>query len=66
MPYDSNKLIPELPHWNNGQGISVRNWLRCIGNYEYAIAYAELFWPDFVEHDGCILRDPVDSSNYRA
>jgi hypothetical protein len=56
MPADSehvdfNRLIPELPLWNNGGGVSIETWIGCLGNYEHAIAYAQLFWPRFVEHD---------------
>jgi hypothetical protein len=62
MSTNFDKLIPELRHWNNGKGIHVLEWLSAIGNYEHAIAYAELFWPDFVEHDGCVLLGAIDVS----
>jgi hypothetical protein len=52
---DFHQLIPELSQWNEGRGISVEDWINVIGNFEHAIAYGRLFWPDFVEHDGCIL-----------
>ncbi|HEX2972895.1 MAG TPA: hypothetical protein VHP11_11210 [Tepidisphaeraceae bacterium] len=57
-------LIPELAQWNNGNGISLRLWLDCIGRYDHAVAYAALFWPDFVLHDDCIFIDAPDAQNY--
>ena len=38
-----------------GQRLTPLGWLANIGSLGQAIAYAELFWPTFVEHDGCIL-----------
>ena len=37
------ELIPELPTWNNGAGISVEAWVGCSGNFELAIGYSRLF-----------------------
>ena len=48
---DFNKLIPELPSWNNGRGIKAYTWIGCIGNYEHAIGYSTFFWPDFIEFE---------------
>lgn len=64
---DFAKLIPELSQWNAGGGISAESWISCLGNYEHAIAYGCLFWPEFVEHDNCIFRaDGFDRKNYEA
>jgi hypothetical protein len=52
---DFNELIPELKQWNNGDGISVEGWLQCIGNYEYAVAYTTLFWPEFAIYEDCVF-----------
>jgi hypothetical protein len=49
-------LVPETKAWDNGQGIGLREWIYSVGSFEHMIAYGELFWPVFVEHDGCILR----------
>ena len=49
------ELVPEIGLWNNGCGISLDLWIRCVANIEHAIGFGELFWPDFVEHDGCVL-----------
>jgi hypothetical protein len=53
---DFSKLIPELPDWNNGAGIDVTSWIGCVGDYEKAIGYSTIFWPEFVEIDGYVLR----------
>ncbi len=55
LPTDFRELIPELADWNNGDGISIDGWLGCKGDFQLAIAFSRLFWPRFVEHDGCIL-----------
>lgn len=52
---DFAELIPELPAWNNGDGIDVDSWLGCKGDFQLAIAFSRLFWPAFAEHDGCVL-----------
>src|SRR5881394_2922354 len=52
---DFTKLIPELQSWNNGAGIAVEHWVGCTGNFELAVGYSRLFWPDFVEHDDCVF-----------
>ena len=60
------ELIPELKDWNRGNGIDVEAWLRCVGSFEHAIAYTHLFWPDFVEHDDCILASGFTEAGYQA
>lgn len=65
QPIDFTKLIPELPDWNNGAGISVEGWVACSGSFELAIGYSRLFWPDFVEHDGCVLFAGFSEEAYR-
>ena len=65
VPADFNDLIPELASWNEGKGIDVVSWLGCIGRYDHAIAYAALFWPEFVVHDECIFFDVPEERNYR-
>lgn len=49
-------LIPELPHWNDGSGISIDDWIGAIGRHDHAIGYSRIFWPEFVIHAGCLLR----------
>lgn len=64
MSTDFSQLIADLRLWNNGDGIDVQGWLSATGDYEHAIAYAELFWPDFVNYDGCIFRIAMDEETY--
>lgn len=49
------KMIPELEAWNNGEGIDIESWIRCVGRFDHAVGYAQIFWPQFTIHDGCIL-----------
>jgi hypothetical protein len=46
----------ELGRWNNGAGIDLESWVSCMGNYALATGYLTVFWPEFVEHRGYILR----------
>ncbi|MCL2648675.1 MAG: hypothetical protein FWD61_17010 [Phycisphaerales bacterium] len=59
-----DELIPELKEWNDGKGISIDTWLEVYGNFQLTIAYRQLFWPDFVEHDNCVLVAPFSSKTY--
>lgn len=53
---DFTKLIPELQKWSSGgKSITAEEWIRTVGNYEHLVAYAQILWPDFVEHDDCVL-----------
>ena len=52
---DFNILIPQLATWKNGEGTDVDTWLVNVGSYEHAVAYANLFWPEFTVHDDCVL-----------
>jgi hypothetical protein len=64
---DFAELIPDLRLWNNGKGIDIESWIGCEGDHKHLVGYARLLWPDFVEHDGCILRGgAVDEKNYQA
>lgn len=63
---DFNQLIPQMRDWNNGKGIDIDSWIGCMANHKVLIGCARLLWPNFVEHDGCILLgDSVDEGNYR-
>jgi hypothetical protein len=54
---DWHRLIPELRDRNNGQGIGPVAWAGCVGNFQMAAAYTTIFWPQFIEVDGMVLRD---------
>jgi hypothetical protein len=58
-------LVPETETWQNGQPVGLEGWIYALGSFEQMIAYGELFWPDFVEHDGCILRTGFTVESYR-
>ena len=36
-----------------------------MGNFQLAIAFSRLFWPEFVEHDGCVLYADFSLESYR-
>jgi hypothetical protein len=46
----------DLARWNNGAGIDLSSWASCSGNYSLAVGYLTVFWPEFQEYDGYILR----------
>jgi hypothetical protein len=54
---DYNKLIPELSNWNNGKGIDILSWIGCVGDYEKAIGYSIVFWPEFIAVEDLIVRE---------
>lgn len=64
-PADFSKLIPDLSKWNNGAGIDIRAWLGRAGNIELAIGYSSLFWPNFVEFEGCVFCAGFSEESYR-
>ncbi|MGY8768543.1 MAG: hypothetical protein ACKVH8_08970 [Pirellulales bacterium] len=64
MSSDTDNVIPELQDWNDGRGIDMDGYLSCMGNYELAIVYAKFYWPNFVEHDGCIFRGALNIEIY--
>ena len=54
------ELLPETAGWMpDGGPVSPRTWLGTVGRYPHAIAYGELFWPEFAERGGRVyLSDP--------
>ena len=64
MHEQGQNLIPELSKWNDGHGIGLLSWVRCVGRLDHAVAYAAYFWPDFVIHDDCLFLRPPDVANY--
>jgi hypothetical protein len=62
---DFNSLIPELKDWNNGKGIDILSWAQCTANHKVLVGCSRILWPDFIEHDGCILLgDSIDEARY--
>jgi hypothetical protein len=63
---DFDSLIPELKDWNNGAGIDIGSWIGCAGNFELAIGYSTIFWPQFVEFEGYVLREGFSIESLRS
>ncbi|NYZ63416.1 hypothetical protein [Luteimonas deserti] len=60
-----DSMREELGRWNNGAGIDLESWVGRMGNYALATGYLTLFWPDFVEHEGYILRRGFSEESLR-
>lgn len=56
----------ELAEWNAGAGIDLDSWIGCIGRFLFAVGYASVFWPEFEEFEGYILRQGFSESSVRA
>ena len=60
-------LIPEASELGWVPDLSPVGWIFYAGTPGQAIAYAHLFWPRFIEHDGCILRgEAFEIGNFEA
>src|SRR3569832_735666 len=59
-------LLPELKKWNEGAGISPDAWIFIEGRADHALGFCSLFWPDFVQFEGYILRAPLDVERLRS
>ena len=55
----------ELGAWNNGKGIDLYSWVVCSGNFSLGVGYLELFWPEFVEFEGYVLRKDFSIEHLR-
>jgi hypothetical protein len=55
----------ELGRWNNGAGIDLESWASCTGNFALAVGYLTVFWPEFIEHEGYILRNGFSEQSLR-
>ncbi|CAN1530535.1 hypothetical protein MCEREM21A_01392 [Sphingomonadaceae bacterium] len=58
-------LIPELAQWNHGTGISADEWIFIEGRADHSLAFSSIVWPDFVEFDGYVLREPLNVERLR-
>ncbi len=66
---DFKALIPELAEWeaHNHSPFSPNDWISCVGNFEHAIGYVSIFWPEMYEYDGCVFVSSLpEEENYRA
>jgi hypothetical protein len=61
-----SRLIPEARAFDWVSDLTPLGWLYHAGSVGQAIAYADLFWPRFVEHDRCVLlADRLDSATFQ-
>lgn len=56
-------LVPELSKWNNGNGISLGDWITCIGRYDHFLGYLELVWPSFIVVDDAVFIESLWQKN---
>lgn len=62
---DFNELIPEMRDWNNGAGIDIDSWIGCSGNFQLAVGYSRIFWPQFVEFENYVFREGFSVNSLR-
>jgi hypothetical protein len=60
-----DSMKAELLAWNNGAGIDLESWVGHQGSFSLAVGYASVFWPEFVEFDGYILRKGFSETSLR-
>ena len=58
-------IIPEAKLWDNGRGVDLESWIAMNGNYNLAVGYSLLFWPEFVVIDDHVLRQGSTEANLR-
>ena len=58
-------MVEELGAWNDGAGISLRDWVGCEGSFSLAVGYAAIFWPRFVAFEGYVLREGFSVESLR-
>lgn len=58
--------MPELRAWNDGQGISPLDYVFSCARSDTATAYIDLFWPEFVVFEDCVLRAGFKEDGVRA
>jgi hypothetical protein len=64
---DDEKLIPSIKEWRNinGDDFKLYDWIIAEGDIELAIGYINLFYPDFLEFEGCVfLAQQFNKSKY--
>lgn len=62
---DLSELIPALQGGDDGPETDVASWIAEVGDFQKAIGYTAVFWPEFVEIDGCIVRAGVTQEQIR-
>ncbi|MBA1349719.1 hypothetical protein [Rhizobium sp. WYCCWR 11146] len=61
-----NSMKTELAAWNDGRGISLRDWTANSGNFSLAVGYSEIFWPRFVAFEKYVLVDGFNIEGLRS
>ncbi|WP_129418265.1 hypothetical protein [Rhizobium leguminosarum] len=61
-----NSMKSELAAWNDGRGISLRDWTANSGNFSLAVGYSEIFWPRFVAFEKYVLVDGFNIEGLRS
>jgi hypothetical protein len=56
QPDTPSTLIAELAAWNDGEGVDAEDWIGMVGNYDLAIGYSQVFWPQFVRFEDYVFR----------
>jgi hypothetical protein len=58
-------MVHELSEWNDGNGIDLKSWIGCMGNFKLAVGYAALFCPRFVLFEDYILKEDFNVESLR-
>lgn len=58
-------LFPELKEWNSGRGIRPIDWVSAFGSMPDALLYSSIFWPNFMEFEGCLIFSSADLSIFQ-
>src|SRR5215475_95015 len=61
---DYKRLIPELRDYFQDRPVQLVAWLSSFGRFDHGLAYAALFWPEFIEVDGCVLLGSIVPETY--
>jgi len=59
------ELVPKTKAWNDGKGIDVRDWVSCEGDFQLAVGYSTVFWPEFFEIGKYVLTGPAPAGLIR-
>ncbi|MGE3540683.1 MAG: hypothetical protein AB7N91_24990 [Candidatus Tectimicrobiota bacterium] len=64
--YFEPSQLPKVQRWLAGQGEGVWDFLSICGGAELAIAFSTLYWPEFIDVEGCVLlRERYEAANFQ-
>ncbi len=73
QPYLDPSLLPMYQRYKQenaswlSQDFTIWNYLTYRADLEMAVAFSKLFWPDFIEVDGCVLlAEHYSSANFQS